>query len=176
MWIRNLNASWVRGGVCSVSWLDIVLLFNSSCVHLCSPVSCWLISLVLAVCVLPCRLVSHGLFSGFCSSCFPGLIVTFWFGGCVSWFVRCLAFVFQLLYLSFSSDQSCSRLPPEGLAFGSPLSATHHTPLPRGVHPSAFEGFCPAYMMVTFWREQSLVWLLAETIRPHAMDTLFKLQ
>lgn len=124
--------------------------FISSCVHLCSPVSCWLISLVLAVCVLPCRLVSHGLFSGFCSSC-----ISRFDRHLLIWRLRFLvctlfSFYFSPLYLSFSSDQTCSRLPPEGLAFGSPLSATHHTPLPRGVHPSAFEGFCPAYMMVTF--------------------------
>lgn len=137
----------MRGGVCSVSWLDIILLFHF---FLCSPVfTCVL--LVNQPCVSSlCAPVSHGLFSGFCSSCFSRfdrhLLI---------WRLRFLvctlfSFYFSPLYLSFSSDQTCSRLPPEGLAFGSPLSATHHTPLPRGVHPSAFEGFCPAYMMVTF--------------------------
>lgn len=98
MWIRNLNASWVRGGVCSVSWLNIVLLFNSSFVHLCSPVSCWLISLVLAVCVVSSLMVC---FLAFVPRVSPGLIVTFWFGGCVSWFVRCLAFIFHLCICLF---------------------------------------------------------------------------
>lgn len=115
MWIRNLNASWVRGGVCSVSWLDIVLLFNSSCVHLCSPVSCWLISLVLAVCVVSSLMVC---FLAFVPRVFPGLIVTFWFGGCVSWFVRCLAFVFQLCICLFHQIRPVPACLPRVLRLG----------------------------------------------------------
>ena len=112
--------------------------FISSCVHL-----------VNQPCVSSlCAPVSS--LSGFCSSCFSRfdrhLLI---------WplrFLVCTLFSFCVpaLYLYFSSDQTCSRLPPEGLAFGSSLSATHRRPLPRGVHPLAFEGLCPTYMMVKF--------------------------
>lgn len=119
MWIRSLNASWVRGGVCSVSWLNIVLLFHFI---LCSPVfTCVLLvnqPCVSSLCAPVSSRLSWFCFLAFVPRVFPGLIVTFWFGGCVSWFVRCLAFIFHLCICLFHQIRPVPACLPRVLRLG----------------------------------------------------------